>query len=159
MDLKLLQSELGILNIYNEKYANSYFRKIDLGPQKDSEKVNMSYLATLDLNEKNASLSIFYSKKCVKLLEEENIYFLEFRKPMLAHEIIEAYQSFFMQNPHDYANDFLIKNSPIISIKDNSFKTEWLWNNVESLIKDIKLKTNKSIEEISWYLFPRLSNK
>ncbi|MFA5303333.1 MAG: hypothetical protein WC393_02240 [Candidatus Nanoarchaeia archaeon] len=157
MESCLIDSELELLNTFNQKYTNSYFKKIELGPLNTSDKINMNYVATYDFNEKSACLSIIYSKKCFDLLKEGNIYFLGFRKPMLAHEVIEAHQSFFIQNPHNHANNYLITISPNLNLDELNFKTEWEWEDIESLIKNIEVRTHKAIEEISWYLFPRLS--
>ncbi|MFA5333121.1 MAG: hypothetical protein WC376_01345 [Candidatus Nanoarchaeia archaeon] len=157
MESCLIDSELELLNEFNKKYANSYFKTIELGPMNISDKVNMNYVATYDFNEKITCLSIIYSKKCVDLLKEGNIYFTEFRKPMLAHEVIEAHQSFFIQDPHNYANNYLISTSPNLNLDKINFRTGWKWEDIESLIKNIESRTHKTVEEISWYLFPRLS--
>jgi len=161
-DNLLFNDEIKLMNKYNESCVNSFFNELSMGEVFScKEKVIMRYISESDLKTRYNKFYLYLSAKCANLIISRNPYFAGFKKPLIAHEILEArfnsidYSNHF-NDSHDKANMVLLKKSPIILNTEARFKTNWEWNNLESLIKRLSIDSNKSIEEISWYLMPRL---
>jgi len=158
----LFSDEIKLMNRYNVSCVNSFFSELSVDEiYSCQEKITMRYATETDLKSGCSKFYLKMSDKCASLIIAGNPYFAGFKKPLIAHELLEARFnsvdcSYEFNESHEKANKVLLKLSPILNGKDSVIETSWEWSELESLIKQLCIDSNKTIEQVSWYLMPRL---